>query len=63
MLSHELIHAYDHCRAQVDFLSNIQHLACTEVSGHFLITALQLLTYKTSDSKAQTRIKGTLTYL
>lgn len=31
MLSHELIHAYDHCRAQVDFLSNIQHLACTEI--------------------------------
>ncbi|KAG9490247.1 hypothetical protein GDO78_005897 [Eleutherodactylus coqui] len=30
MLTHELIHAYDHCRAQVDFLGNIQHLACTE---------------------------------
>ncbi|XP_069831983.1 mitochondrial inner membrane protease ATP23 homolog isoform X2 [Dendropsophus ebraccatus] len=31
MLSHELIHAYDHCRAQVDFLTNIRHLACTEI--------------------------------
>ncbi|XP_066445974.1 mitochondrial inner membrane protease ATP23 homolog [Eleutherodactylus coqui] len=31
MLTHELIHAYDHCRAQVDFLGNIQHLACTEI--------------------------------
>ncbi|XP_073507960.1 mitochondrial inner membrane protease ATP23 homolog isoform X3 [Phyllobates terribilis] len=31
MLTHELIHAYDHCRAQVDFLSNIRHLACTEI--------------------------------
>ncbi|XP_040271667.1 mitochondrial inner membrane protease ATP23 homolog [Bufo bufo] len=31
MLTHELIHAYDHCRAQVDFLGNIRHLACTEI--------------------------------
>ncbi|XP_072002922.1 mitochondrial inner membrane protease ATP23 homolog isoform X2 [Engystomops pustulosus] len=31
MLTHELIHAYDHCRAHVDFLNNIQHLACTEI--------------------------------
>lgn len=31
MLTHELIHAYDHCRAQADFLSNVRHLACTEI--------------------------------
>ncbi|KAM9310896.1 mitochondrial inner membrane protease ATP23 homolog [Gastrophryne carolinensis] len=31
VLTHELIHAYDHCRAHVDFLSNMRHLACTEI--------------------------------
>ncbi|XP_068132707.1 mitochondrial inner membrane protease ATP23 homolog isoform X4 [Hyperolius riggenbachi] len=31
MLTHELIHAYDHCRADVDFLRNIKHLACSEI--------------------------------
>ncbi|CAI9583610.1 unnamed protein product [Staurois parvus] len=31
VVTHELIHAFDHCRAQVDFLSNMRHLACTEV--------------------------------
>ena len=30
VITHELIHVYDNCRAQVDFL-NIKHLACTEV--------------------------------
>ena len=30
-LTHELIHAYDYCRAHVE-LDNIKHLACTEVS-------------------------------
>ncbi|KAK3086099.1 hypothetical protein FSP39_013570 [Pinctada imbricata] len=29
-LLHELIHAFDKCRAHVDF-SNIHHLACTEI--------------------------------
>nr|DBA31161.1 TPA: hypothetical protein GDO54_007056 [Pyxicephalus adspersus] len=31
VLTHELIHAYDHCRADVDFLRNIRHLACSEI--------------------------------
>ncbi|UYV65405.1 GTPBP1 [Cordylochernes scorpioides] len=30
VLSHELIHMYDHCRAKVDF-NNLDHLACTEI--------------------------------
>jgi hypothetical protein len=34
VVTHELIHAFDNCRAKVDF-RNIEHLACTEVSsGH-----------------------------
>ena len=31
VLTHELIHAFDHCRAHVDW-SNIDHLACSEVN-------------------------------
>ncbi|XP_040199853.1 mitochondrial inner membrane protease ATP23 homolog isoform X1 [Rana temporaria] len=31
VVTHELIHAYDHCRAHADFLNNIQHLACSEI--------------------------------
>ncbi len=30
VLTHELIHAYDFCRAHVDW-NNLDHLACTEV--------------------------------
>eukprot|EP00045_Choanoeca_perplexa_P022551 m.9900 g.9900 ORF g.9900 m.9900 type:complete len:207 (-) comp9526_c0_seq1:35-655(-) len=30
IITHELIHAYDDCRAKVDF-RNIHHLACTEI--------------------------------
>lgn len=30
VVTHELIHAFDHCRAEVD-LKNPLHLACTEV--------------------------------
>ena len=29
-LTHELVHAYDHCRAHMDW-NNLQHVACTEV--------------------------------
>ncbi|XP_063783436.1 mitochondrial inner membrane protease ATP23 homolog isoform X2 [Pseudophryne corroboree] len=31
VVTHELIHAFDHCRAQVDFLNNVHHLACSEI--------------------------------
>eukprot|EP00055_Hartaetosiga_balthica_P001247 m.138182 g.138182 ORF g.138182 m.138182 type:complete len:227 (-) comp13531_c0_seq1:40-720(-) len=30
VMTHELIHAFDHCRGKIDF-SNIEHLACTEI--------------------------------
>ena len=30
VLTHELIHAFDHCRAHVDW-GNLDHLACSEV--------------------------------
>lgn len=29
-LTHELVHIYDHCRAEVDW-NNIHHLACSEI--------------------------------
>nr|XP_033813793.1 mitochondrial inner membrane protease ATP23 homolog isoform X1 [Geotrypetes seraphini]XP_033813795.1 mitochondrial inner membrane protease ATP23 homolog isoform X1 [Geotrypetes seraphini] len=31
VVAHELIHAFDHCRAQVDWFSNVKHLACSEI--------------------------------
>ncbi|XP_070611605.1 mitochondrial inner membrane protease ATP23 homolog isoform X2 [Erythrolamprus reginae] len=30
VVAHELIHAFDHCRAHVDWFNNIKHLACSE---------------------------------
>ncbi|ETE60196.1 hypothetical protein L345_14062, partial [Ophiophagus hannah] len=30
VVAHELIHAFDHCRAHVDWFNNIRHLACSE---------------------------------
>ena len=32
-LTHELIHAFDYCRADIDF-NNLDHIACTEVDMH-----------------------------
>ncbi|XP_069485968.1 mitochondrial inner membrane protease ATP23 homolog isoform X2 [Ambystoma mexicanum] len=31
VVTHELIHAFDHCRAHVDWFDNVKHLACSEV--------------------------------
>uniref|UniRef100_A0A452IA78 Mitochondrial inner membrane protease ATP23 n=1 Tax=Gopherus agassizii TaxID=38772 RepID=A0A452IA78_9SAUR len=31
VVTHELIHAFDHCRAHVDWFSNVKHLACSEI--------------------------------
>ncbi|XP_076800913.1 mitochondrial inner membrane protease ATP23 homolog [Clavelina lepadiformis] len=31
LLSHELVHAFDHCRANVDFYTNPKHLMCSEI--------------------------------
>ena len=33
ILSHELVHMYDHCVAKVDW-NDIYHLACSEVSSY-----------------------------
>ncbi|XP_069908628.1 mitochondrial inner membrane protease ATP23 homolog isoform X2 [Oryctolagus cuniculus] len=30
VVTHELIHAFDHCRAHVHWFSNVRHLACSE---------------------------------
>ncbi|XP_075407475.1 mitochondrial inner membrane protease ATP23 homolog isoform X1 [Tenrec ecaudatus] len=31
VVTHELIHAFDHCRAHVDWFTNVRHLACSEI--------------------------------
>ncbi|CAI9167992.1 unnamed protein product [Rangifer tarandus platyrhynchus] len=31
VVTHELIHAFDHCRAHVNWFTNVRHLACSEV--------------------------------
>ncbi|MBN3300731.1 mitochondrial inner membrane protease ATP23 homolog [Amia ocellicauda] len=31
VVTHELIHAFDHCRAHVDWFDNFKHLACSEI--------------------------------
>nr|XP_045366132.1 mitochondrial inner membrane protease ATP23 homolog isoform X1 [Camelus bactrianus] len=31
VVTHELVHAFDHCRAHVDWFTNVRHLACSEV--------------------------------
>ncbi|NP_001345898.1 mitochondrial inner membrane protease ATP23 homolog isoform 3 [Mus musculus] len=31
VVTHELIHAFDHCRAHVHWFTNIRHLACSEI--------------------------------
>lgn len=31
VLTHELVHAFDHCRAKVDWFNNYRHLACSEI--------------------------------
>lgn len=32
VVTHELIHAFDHCRAHVHWFTDVRHLACSEVS-------------------------------
>ncbi|XP_007516747.1 mitochondrial inner membrane protease ATP23 homolog isoform X1 [Erinaceus europaeus] len=31
LVTHELIHAFDHCRAHVNWFTNVRHLACSEI--------------------------------
>lgn len=33
VVTHELIHAFDHCRANVDWFNELRHVACSEVSS------------------------------
>lgn len=40
VVTHELIHAFDHCRAHVDWFNNFRHLACSEVSPVVLVQVL-----------------------
>ncbi|XP_052021603.1 mitochondrial inner membrane protease ATP23 homolog isoform X2 [Apodemus sylvaticus] len=35
VVTHELIHAFDHCRAHVHWFTNIRHLACSEAESPF----------------------------
>ena len=35
-LSHEMLHAYDHLRYQVDWQNNLRHAACTEIRASSL---------------------------
>ena len=37
IMTHELVHMYDHCRAHVDW-DNLYHVACTEVRAANLST-------------------------
>lgn len=37
VVTHELVHAFDHCRAHVDWFNNYRHLACSEVSPMVLL--------------------------
>ena len=39
IVAHELIHAFDTCRAKLDF-ENIDHLACTEVNKPMLLVVV-----------------------
>ncbi|XP_068611441.1 mitochondrial inner membrane protease ATP23 homolog [Brachionichthys hirsutus] len=31
VVTHELVHAFDHCRAKVDWFNSFRHLACSEI--------------------------------
>uniref|UniRef100_A0A8C1BA83 Mitochondrial inner membrane protease ATP23 n=1 Tax=Cyprinus carpio carpio TaxID=630221 RepID=A0A8C1BA83_CYPCA len=31
VVTHKLIHAFDHCRARVDWFNSFRHLACSEI--------------------------------
>lgn len=59
VVTHELIHAFDHCRAHVDWFNNYRHLACSEVKykiiklgkkkcfcSHVRVSSLQKLKFK-----------------
>uniref|UniRef100_A0A3B4EAJ8 Mitochondrial inner membrane protease ATP23 n=1 Tax=Pygocentrus nattereri TaxID=42514 RepID=A0A3B4EAJ8_PYGNA len=41
-VTHELIHAFDHCRALVDWFSNFKRLACSEVRRDAAVAVFNL---------------------
>ncbi|XP_061495863.1 mitochondrial inner membrane protease ATP23 homolog [Rhineura floridana] len=47
VVTHELIHAFDHCRAHVDWFNNVKHLACSEIRAANLSGDCSLLTEMT----------------
>lgn len=50
ILHHELIHAYDYCRAKIDF-DNPSHLACTEIRAASLSNQCSLFHHFSSSSR------------
>lgn len=50
ILAHELVHAYDHCRAHVDF-TDPSHLACTEIRAAALSDQCSLWRHFSSSSR------------
>ena len=50
ILHHELIHAYDYCRANIDF-HNPSHLACTEIRAASLSNQCSLFHHFSSSSR------------
>ncbi|KAH0616631.1 hypothetical protein JD844_027892 [Phrynosoma platyrhinos] len=47
VVTHELIHAFDHCRAHVDWFNNVKHLACSEIRAANLSGDCSLLSEMT----------------
>ncbi len=50
IFQHELIHAYDYCRVQIDF-TNPSHLACTEIRAASLTNQCSLFNHFSSSSR------------
>jgi inner membrane protease ATP23 len=50
IFQHELIHAYDYCRADIDF-NNPYHLACTEIRAASLSNQCSLFNYLSTSSR------------
>ncbi|KAL5499853.1 hypothetical protein EMCRGX_G011317 [Ephydatia muelleri] len=53
-LTHELVHAYDYCRVNIDW-NNLEHLACTE--ARVLVTALAVCSSVSSCTRTHLRMQ------
>lgn len=49
VVTHELIHAFDHCRAHVDWFNNYRHLACSEVKYKIIKLEKKVLLFSCKD--------------